>query len=100
MCKKCTPSQQPMVLCSNPGDITEVNCDNETQPASGAMFDSCTVAKVATNLGTTYPMECAVKVSCNLVPRAHSAFKMAGGETLDKTAIIRQESWIILLRET
>ena len=83
MCKKCTPSQSPLVFCNKPEEITEVNCDNEALPSnfSGVKFDSCTVAKIVTIAGPAYPMECAVKVSCNLILRAFCAFKMAGGET-------------------
>ena len=63
MCKKCTPSASPVVLCKDPSQITEVNCDNETAPAPNVTFDACTSGEVVASIGTTYVYECTVKVS-------------------------------------
>ena len=63
MCKKCTPSVSPVVLCDHPSQITEVNCDDEAALAPGVTFDACTSGKVVASAGTTFVYECTVKVS-------------------------------------
>ena len=63
MCKKCTPSASPLVLCNLDSQITEINCDSETAPAPNVTFDACTSGRVVASLGTTYVYECTVKVS-------------------------------------
>ncbi|KAM7449298.1 hypothetical protein ABFA07_002851 [Porites harrisoni] len=63
MCKKCTPSASPLVLCNLPSQITEVNCDKETAAVPGLTFDACTSAKVVANVGTTYGYGCTFKNS-------------------------------------
>ena len=64
MCKKCTPSANPVKLCDGPSQITEVNCDDETALAPNITFDACTSGKAVANVGSTaYVYECTVKVS-------------------------------------
>ncbi|KAM7449295.1 hypothetical protein ABFA07_002848 [Porites harrisoni] len=63
MCKKCTPSASPVVLCNDPSQITEVNCDDEAALAPDVTFDACTSGKVVASAGTTFVYECTVKNS-------------------------------------
>lgn len=70
MCKKCTPDVQTFKTCTQPEQLVEVDCDNETFPfnvTEGTKYDSCATTTIGATIGgqltTSFVMSCAVKVN-------------------------------------